>query len=109
MAGPGLRLRRRLVPAARLRERAARVEMAAGRRVDGAGHVAFEQRARARHGRIGDRDRRQQGLRIGVAWTRVEVGLVRDLDDAPEIHDRDPVGARAMEIRWHCPPENSCG
>jgi hypothetical protein len=58
--------RRRLDPAARLGDRAARVEPAAGRDRDGARRIAPEHRGLPRDGRIGGRYGRPQGARVGV-------------------------------------------
>jgi hypothetical protein len=38
---------------------------------------------------LGDRRRRQQGLRIGVLWIGEQLGRVRQFDDPPQIHHRD--------------------
>src|SRR5438132_1799461 len=65
-------------------ERAARVEAAAGRRVDGARHVALEQDPLALHGGIGDRHGGEERLRVGVLRVGVELLRGRDLDDLAE-------------------------
>ena len=74
-------------------EPAARVEPAAGRRVDGAGHVALEHDllAGGRQVGVGDGHGRQQGLGVGVHRPLVQLLGRRDLDDLPQVHDRDPV------------------
>ena len=56
----------RVVAAVRLRERAAGVEAAAGRRRGGVGHVAGQCDPLAAAARINMRHRRQQRLRVGV-------------------------------------------
>ena len=71
---------------------AARMEVAAARRVDRARHVALEHDALALRQRIGDRHRREQ--RLGVRMDRPLVELLgrRELDDLAEVHDGDAVG-----------------
>src|SRR5215471_11631856 len=63
--------------------------MAARGRIDRVRHVALQDDALALDARIGDRDRRQQRLGIGMQRRRIEVFSRRDLDDAAEIHHRD--------------------
>ena len=71
---------------------AAGVEVATGRRVQRAGHVAGKQHARALQAGLGQRDRRQQRLRVRVARRGEQGRLVGNLDDAPEVHHRHPRG-----------------
>jgi hypothetical protein len=40
---------------------------------------------------VGDGNRREQGLGVGVSGPLVDVFALTDLDDLPEIHDRHPV------------------
>ena len=72
-------------------QRAARVEAAAGRRIDRARDVALQHQAVAPGPRV--RHRRRGDQRLGIGMQRpVEHGrLGADLDDPPEIHHRDPV------------------
>jgi hypothetical protein len=84
---------RRLVGLADLRGvAAARVEVAAARRVDGAGYVALEHDSLALRQRIGNRHGREQRLRVGVDRAVVKLLGRRKLDDLAEVHDRDAVG-----------------
>ena len=73
--------------------RAARVEVTAARRLDRAGHVAGEHdRTPQFFGRrVGDGHGREQGLRVRVHRSLVELRVLRELDDAAEVHDGDPV------------------
>ena len=67
------------------------METAARRRTHRRRHLAGDDLLRTARLdlRVGDRDRRQQRLRIGVQRLGVELGARRDLDDAAEIHHRD--------------------
>ena len=84
--------RRPLDPAALDRMRAAQMQMAAGRRIDRARHVALQDGAVAPRARARHRDRGQQRLRIGVARVGEQFVGRRGLDDAAEIHHGDAVG-----------------
>ena len=53
-----------------------------GRRIDGAGHIPFQDDALPLHRGIRDGDGRQQGLRIGMFGAAVELVLLRQ---APQI------------------------
>src|SRR5262245_29437804 len=77
--------------------RAARMEATAPGRLERARHLALDDRARALglNFGIGHRDRRQQGLRIGVQRALVELVAASDLYDTAEIHDGDAVGDMA--------------
>src|SRR5438552_7319164 len=94
LAGPNLAQRRDLARAALDRDRTARMEDASRRRIERARHLAAEHHALARglHLRIRDRDRGEQGLRVGVLRILVELAALGDLHDLAEVHDRDPVG-----------------
>src|SRR5262249_28430030 len=72
--------------AGRYAQRAARVEAAAGGRIDRARHVALKEDALAFHRGIGDRHRREE--RFGIRMSRVGVELLgrRDLDDLAQVH-----------------------
>ena len=70
---------------------AARVEAAAGGRVNRRRHVAVEHDAVALARRVGDGDGREQGARVGVERVGVKLGGRGDLDDAAEVHDGDAV------------------
>ena len=70
--------------------RAAGVEVASRRRIDGAGHVAGQQHALSLQSRLGQGDRRQQRLGVGMARRVEQRGLVTDLDDAAQVHHRNP-------------------
>jgi hypothetical protein len=69
------------------------VERAAGGRPCRARHLALEDDAAAAalRRRVGQRDRADQRLGIGVERTREQRVARRDLDDAPEIHDGDAI------------------
>ena len=71
---------------------APRPEMAAGRRVDGAWHIACQDDSLPFEGRIWNRDGRQQGFRIRVEGTPVKRIRIGCFDDLAEIHDRYPAG-----------------
>ena len=79
----------RLDFAARHRDRAAGMEVAAARRMYRAWHVALQRRFGVADGRIGHRDRGQQRLGVGMAGLGEDGGLVGDLDNAAEIHHGD--------------------
>src|SRR5207248_933151 len=70
-----------------LRDRAAGVEAAAARRVDGGGDLAPQEDrpALGLEVGVGDRDRAQQGLGVGVHRIGVDRPGVRHLDDLPEV------------------------
>ena len=89
---PHLAQRRRLDAAALLGVRAARMEVAAGRRVDRRRHVALDHLEPPPLARIGHRHRRQQHARVGMARLQVDLVGVAEFDDATEIHHRDAVG-----------------
>src|SRR5690349_9292929 len=80
---------RHLLAAERLRDRASRMEMTAGRRIERAGHLATQPDALTLHLRVWDRHRRQQGFGVGMLWRGVELARRRRLDDAAEIHHRN--------------------
>ena len=73
---------------------AARVEAAAGGRVDRARHVALEHDPLALLGEVGvgHGHGREQRLGVGHDRPRVELLRRRELDELAEVHDRDPVG-----------------
>src|SRR3954467_2541605 len=83
----------------------ARAEAATGRRVDWAWHIASQHQPLARGVafRIGNRHRRQQGIRVRVNRPAVQVFRGRILNDLAEIHHRDPVGnvADHAEVMRH--------
>ena len=83
--------RRRSRGAELLAQRAARMEPAAGRWIDRAGHVAAQDDPRAPHRRVRDRDRRHQGLRVGMVLLLEERPSVGQLGDPAQVHHRDPV------------------
>ena len=82
----------RALPAARLGDRAAGVEMAAFRRVHRARHVALQADPLALHLRVRHRHGGEQRLRVGVLRVAVEIAGPGEFDDAAEIHHRDAVG-----------------
>ena len=67
------------------------MEGAAGRRIDRIRHVALEDDPVRAMVQVGDRNGRQQGLRIGMGGVGIEVVGVGQLHDPPEVHHRDPV------------------
>src|SRR3954447_21679619 len=73
---------------------AAGAETTARRRVGGARQVALQDDPPPRTFflRIGQRDRRQQGLRVGMGGRAVDAVDRADLGDAAEVHHRDAVG-----------------
>src|ERR1051326_7902552 len=77
----------------RLRLPAARPEPATRGRVRRARHVALEHDPLSLSAprRLLDRHRRQQRLRVRMRRLVVDLVLVADLDDLPEIHDGDAV------------------
>ena len=92
MARFDLSQRRRLVPAAGHRVRAAGVKMAAGRRVDRARHVARQDHPLAApRACLRDRHRREQRLGVGMQRRIEQRRLVGHLDNAAEIHHRNSV------------------
>jgi hypothetical protein len=82
---------RHLDTAARLGQRAARMEMAASGRVDRVGHIPLEHNLRLGAGGVGDGDSCQQRLGVGVTRPRVDLGHGRLLDNPAQIHHGDPV------------------
>jgi hypothetical protein len=70
---------------------AAWVEPAAGRRAGRVGYVAGQVGGQY-PAAVGARDRRHQGLGVGVAGTGPDRGGITDFHDPPQVHDRDPVG-----------------
>jgi len=91
VAGEDLAHLRLLLRAALEGVGAAGVEAAARGRVDRARHVALQDDALARRLGVGNRDRRQERLGVGVLRAGEEGALVGELDDLAEIHDRDAV------------------
>src|SRR6185437_6074911 len=78
--------------AARLRDRAAGAEPAPGRDAQRGRRVAGDGRAAAVHGALGHPgDRGEQAPGVGVAGRAEDLLGGRDLDDAAQVHDRDPV------------------
>ena len=71
---------------------AAGLERAAGRRVHRRRDVAFQHDVLLDHAGVGDRDRRQQRLGIGMIGRREDLVGRALLDDVAEIHDDDAVG-----------------
>ena len=76
--------------AARVGMRAARMEGAAGRRVQRVGHLALHRRARAA-GVVHLRDRVQQHARVGMARVAEQLVLAGQLHQAPQVHHADLV------------------
>src|SRR5215471_18714061 len=72
--------------AARHADGTARVEAAAGRRLDGAGDVALEEDALALHRRVGDGHRGEKRLRVGMLRVVVELLARGDLHDLAQVH-----------------------
>jgi hypothetical protein len=68
-------------------------EPAARRAVDRARHIAFEDDPppHCPESRVGHWSGREQSLCIGMARVTADGSLIAELDDAPEVHDRDPV------------------
>src|SRR2546423_46612 len=80
----------RALGAVRHRERAARVEATAGRRIQRARDFAADDQlvlGVVRRGRQGGREER---LGVGMARVVAHLLAVADLDDLAEVHDRDP-------------------
>src|SRR5439155_14785267 len=73
-----------------LADPAAGVEVAAGRRADGARHVAFQEDPLALDLRVRDGHGREERLRVGMTGVRVEILGPGDLHDLPQVHDGDP-------------------
>src|SRR5262245_17768578 len=88
---------RNLAPALLIRDRAAGMEYAAGRRIERRRYLALERARRAGtlDPRIGDRCGVEQRLGIGMLRIGVELVAVGDFRDPAEIHHRDAVGAVA--------------
>ncbi len=84
-------LLRRLLAADRLRVVAARVEVAAGRRVGRVGDVALQHDAVGAQPRIGLGHRRQQRLGVRVPGRREQLLGGRHLHDPADVHHRDAV------------------
>ena len=88
--------RRRLVAAALDGVRAARMKAAAARRRDRARRFAEQRqvpaRALALGSRIGQRHGRDQRARVRMQRRAHRPAWLADLDDAPEVHDRDAIG-----------------
>ena len=82
---------RNLFPAARLGIETPGVKPATGRRVDGAGHVAFEDQSLADHGGIRHRRGREQGLGIRVKGGSVQGPAVGQFHNFSQVHHRHPV------------------
>ena len=91
MTGRHLPQLRRFGPTAVEHVRTARVEAAAGRRLDRARHVARKDDARAPDRRVGVGHRHGRQQRFGVGMLRIgkQRAARRELDDAAEIHHRD--------------------
>ena len=72
---------------------ATRAEAAAGWRVRGAGDVALQEDAAAvvSLGGVGDGDRREEGLGVGVAWVFVDLVVGAYFYDLAQIHHCDSV------------------
>ena len=89
--GPSSRCGRHRLLAFLGRQRAARMEHAAGGRIERARQLALDDGARpgALDDGIGDRRRRQQRLGVGVLRVGEQLVGGRVLDDAPEVHDGD--------------------
>ena len=101
VAGPDLdkrryRLRADRRPAELGAQRAARVEVAARRGIDRRRHVAGEDDPRPADLRVGDRDRRQECLRVRVFGLREDPYPVGHLDDPAEVHHGD-AGADVLD------------
>ena len=79
--------------------RAARVEAAAGWRIDRVRHVAAEDDALAilLDVRVRLRHSGQQGLRVGMQRIAEQLVLRRDLHDLAEVHDDDAVADMAND------------
>jgi len=69
----------------------ARVEVAAGGRIDWARYITGENGLASAFSRIRHRDGGQKGLRIGVFGVRIEMSVRSHLHDLPEIHHRDTI------------------
>src|SRR5437660_12779023 len=63
-------------------------------RVDRRSHIALQDRPLPSEldDGIGDRNRRQEGRRVGMPRSSVELAPARDLPDLPEIHRGDAAG-----------------
>ncbi len=66
-------------------------EGTAGWGIDRRRHVATQELAFTALGRIGDGDRIEQGLGVGVAWVLIKFRGRREFDDLAEIHHGDAV------------------
>ena len=72
--------------------RAARMETAAGGRVQGAGYVTLEDDALAANLRIGDRDGGHESLGVGMEGVAEKLHASRQFDHLAEVHNCHPVG-----------------
>src|SRR5215211_2991337 len=91
MAGLDLAQGWRFHLAALDRIRAARVEVASHRRFERTWYVTLHDALNTFDCRIGHRHGCEQRFRVGMQRPGEQRGLVRVLDDAAEIHDRDAV------------------
>src|SRR4051812_5233306 len=89
MAGPHFADRRLFGAAALRRIWTARMEAASRRWIDRTRHVAGQDHAQALETGIRHRDGREQRLGVGMLRIPEERMLVRELDNAPEVHDGD--------------------
>jgi hypothetical protein len=73
--------------------RASGVEVAAGRRIDGAGYVALEDQSLTGNVafRVGYRHRRQQGARVRMERVLVKGCRGSAFDDSAQVHHRDAI------------------
>ena len=90
---------RRHLGAARLRDRATRVEFTAARALDVARHLALELERRAHGVGIGFRARRQECPCVGVARTLEHVARRALLDEPSQIHDSHAIGEMQHDLQ----------
>ena len=99
MTGGDLPQGRHLGAAARFRMRAAGVEMAAGRRPQGTGHVALDHALGTADPRIGHRHRREKGFRIGMQGPGEQRPPRTDADSCPHCARRSPTRSNSSATR----------
>src|SRR5579864_352408 len=94
-------------PAAIEGEWAAGVEATSARWMDRARHVALENDWAARGAGLGQRDRGEQRLGIGMSGRGEDLPLRRHLDDLAKIHDRHAMG-HVLDDREIVADEEQC-
>src|SRR5256885_2772383 len=92
------------------RNRTTSAKPAARRWVDRRGHVTLQNYSLALLLRIGNRNGRQQRLRVRMQWLRIQFGSGRNLDNPAQIHHSDARGnmlnnSQAMRDKQVSEPE----